>query len=264
MNKSNSNMEALSQQIKHNNHWRWVGLIAVLGVFVIGATVGLAHYWGYITNIIVNAIASAAAFVNKWLTSSNAKVSLSLLAFLTNLAIFAFSILTCVKVVDERSKFFNNTAVKWGREWLLESHDFRNDKAAHQLFYAEAIVAPVATTLLTTTALSETPFILKAVCLMSEDSNGFPLMLVPTNRAIAISFGLAVLIKLGATIWHMFFQYSLKEYPQAFIDKVKHDIDGNPYDALEPVISSVWSSPVPLTVVWSILQMPPERSEKDN
>lgn len=44
MNKSNSNMEALSQQIKHNNHWRWVGLIAVLGVFVIGATVGLAHY----------------------------------------------------------------------------------------------------------------------------------------------------------------------------------------------------------------------------
>lgn len=260
MDKHNSNMEALSQQIKHNSRWRRVGLIVLLGVFAIGAIVSLIHYLGAISNI-VRWIVAFAVSVAKWLTSPAVKEYLSFLVCLINLAIFTFSFLTCMKVVDERSKFFNHTAVKWGREWLLKSHDFRNDKAAHQLFYAEAIVAPVVEVLLITTTLSEIPFISKAVYLAFAfaEPNRFLATLIPTNRAIVISFGLAILIKLGATIWHMLFQYSLKEYPQAFIDKVKHDINGDPYDALEPVISSVWSSPVPLTVVWSILQMPPKK-----
>lgn len=254
MNKSNANMEALSQQIKRNNHWRRVGLIIVLGAFVIGAAISLVHYLGAIASI----IASVVAFVAKWLNSSTAKEYLCVAATLINFWIFLLSGLACLKVTDERSKFFNNTAVKWGREWLLESHDFRNDKEAHRLFYAEAIVAPVLAILLATAFLSEVPFLFKP--------NGFPSTPMPTNHAIATSFGLAILIKLGATIWHWFFQYSLKEYPQAFIGKVKHDVDGEPYDALKSIINlgSVRRSPVPLTVVWSILQMPPKHSEKNN
>lgn len=263
MNKNNQNMEALSQQIKHNNRWRRVGLIVVLGVFITGAVIGFVHYLGSIVGIIVSAV----ALVAKWLTTPAAKAAFAVLMLVINSTILLFCSCANIKMVKERSEFFNETAVKWGREWLLESHDFRNDGVAHLIFYKAALTFPVLEIIATTIVFSEVSYFAKLILFIGANSSnidGIPLTFA--NRAIAISFGLAILIKLGATIWHCFFQYRLKEYPQAFIDKVKHnhDVYGKPYDVLEPVINSVWSSPVPLTVVWSILQMPPKRSENDN
>ena len=260
MEKNSQNMEVLSQQIKRNNRWRRVGLITLLGIFVVGAIFCLTHYLGAIVGI----IASMAAFVAKLLTNPVVETIFETLMLVINSVILLFCLDAGIKMADDRSKFFNHTAVKWGREWLLESHDFRNDEEAHQFFYQAVFLYPALEIIAATIALSEASYFVKLLLFVCDNTNTGHMPLIFTNRAMAISFSLAVLIKLGATIWHMLFQYSLKEYPQAFIDKVKHDIDGDPYNALEPVISSVWSSPVPLIVVWSILQMPPKHSEKNN
>lgn len=254
MNKSNSNMEALSQQIKRNNRWRRAGLIALLGILGTSGVVELIRHFntiGELSELVVKAIVSL-------LTDPLIRILINLLAAFATLFVAFISFCICIETMESRSKFFNHTAVEWGREWLLESHDFRNDKEAHQLFRKMAIQYSILETILATLFFNGVFY--GMIVLSNNNSDTTFLSLKTTLYNFVLSFGLAFLFKLLATIWHLFFQYQLKEYPQAFINKYVFNV----YPLkLAPVHNCASSSWVPLTVVWSILQMPPKRNEKE-